>query len=91
MRLIHKTEIVLSSTEYKYLLPLDSTIIHVEYQKGVGACIYYIFDVSNQEKLVDRTLAIFGTGHAIPDYYKHIGSFLMDVFVWHLFEDERSI
>lgn len=33
-----------------------------------------------------RIVQIFGTGHTVPEGFKHIGSTKTGPFVWHLFE-----
>lgn len=86
MQCIFKTSLVVDTEDAIYPLPLNSTIIRVEYQESVGPCIWYIFDTKDEEKLTDRVFRIIGTGHVIPDEYKYIGSFLMHIFVWHVFE-----
>lgn len=37
-------------------------------------------------ELETRTFRVFGTGHAIPDQARHVGSYDADPFVWHVFD-----
>ena len=36
---------------------------------------------------VDKQVMIVGTGHQVPDGFKHIGSCIDGIFVWHLYSN----
>lgn len=35
----------------------------------------------------ERRMAVFGTGHELPDGWVHVGSMIDGSFVWHIYEE----
>lgn len=48
-----------------------------------------VWTEEGMEPPYDRVVAVFGTGHTIPEDAKHLGSALMPPFVWHVYETLR--
>lgn len=34
-----------------------------------------------------RTVRVYGTGHPIPDTSRHLGSVVIEPYVWHVYEE----
>ena len=64
------------------LLPRGAKVIHVGMQ-GLIPCVWAIVDPSAR---MDKEYRVFGTGHEVPDGWRHVGTWLDAPFVWHLFE-----
>jgi len=71
--------------EFKLDMPEFAIVKYVACQGGVP-CLWA--EVNSENKTVERTFYIVGTGHPFPNsYLKHIATFMQDVFVWHLYEE----
>lgn len=72
-------------------LPADAVILSVKNQNE-KICLWAIVD-PDSNKLQDRRIRLFGTGHTFPDAYEEEFKFIGTVvqmggqFVWHVFED----
>lgn len=44
------------------------------------------FHSRTELEVITRGFLVYGTGHAIPDRNKHVGSVLLGDFVWHVYE-----
>ncbi len=82
----------MSKTIWKY--PLDFPECTIAIPKG-GRIVYV--DLQGGEpmlwievipgvKLDLRRFIVYGTGHLIPNHHKHVGSYQMPPFVWHIHE-----
>ena len=69
------------------VLPVGAEIALVAGQRE-QLCIWFELnaDSSMQES---RYFAVHGTGHDIPQGRTHVGSAVMEPFVWHVFEVRR--
>lgn len=82
------------SGEFELELPTGAKIIHVDTQTNIPdeLCIWAIVDAS--ALLETRLFFLLGTGHFLPrtdaDLH-HIGTVLVQNFVWHLFESTYEI
>lgn len=68
-------------------LPIDSEVIHVDLQDG-EPFMWTLGPASSDTE--ERIFFICGTGSPVQDDWTHLASFQQPLFVWHLFEQERS-
>lgn len=84
----------MAETVWKFPIPHAPLI---EHQIPIGAEILYVGSqgaegqmwvrVDPDNAMVQRTFALVGTGHDLPDHTKaYVGSFQTPPYVWHLFE-----
>lgn len=65
-------------------LPVGAQIVLVAPQRE-QLCIW--IDLNTDSSMQElRRFAVHGTGHDIGDGEKHVGSVLMEPFVWHVYE-----
>ena len=67
-------------------MPKGAEVLTVQTQNGCP-CMWAMVD--SDQRIEVRTFQAYGTGHALPDTpteKKYIGTFQMDVLVFHLFE-----
>ena len=64
-------------------ISVESKIVHFAMQNQVPTVWV---EIVSDGALPLRTFEIFGTGHEIPDYAKHVGTVQDGQFVWHLYE-----
>lgn len=84
LKTIYKYNIPITD-RFSLSLPEDSKVIFVGIDPKLEPCIWVEFDYSDKD-LKTKTFRLFGTGHPIDDdSIKHIGSFVQDRFVWHLY------
>ncbi len=82
----------MARTIHKYLiqdlfalpLPAGWKPLLVEEQNGTP-CLWVELDTDDKE-LWNHHFQVFGTGHALPDFGSHIGSWQSGPFVWHLYQ-----
>lgn len=65
------------------IMPAGSKFVHFAMQNGEFMAW---FEVDEEFPMVQRKIRIFGTGVAIPQFAKHLGTVLDGGFVWHLYE-----
>lgn len=70
------------------LMPVDAKVVHFGMQDG-QATVWVEVGVANLVAL--RDLKIYGTGHAIPEDAKHVGTCFDGDFVWHLYDGGQVI
>lgn len=95
MKTVHKTVLDLMSldAESKIVLrlPQGSKLQFVGRQSNSEAevTIWYEHDQYDvREPITEpRTVYVFGTGHAIPDRLRYVGSVIGQQFVWHVYEE----
>jgi hypothetical protein len=65
--------------------PRGARALHVDVQRGVP-CIWMLCDRAQARE--QRQFRVISTGHPIDDVesLRHIGTFQMPPFVWHVFE-----
>lgn len=82
MKRIHKFPIQVTGTQTIQIQPNAEVVL-------VGLDPYnipYIWAlVDPTEPLHPYTLHVVGTGHPVPPDTSHLGSFVSDAYVWHLF------
>jgi hypothetical protein len=65
-------------------MPSYAKLLHVGVQLG-RLTVWALVDP--EEKMVKRTIRIFGTGHPIPeDEIGYVGTVIQGMFVWHIFD-----
>lgn len=69
-------------------MPAGAQILHVGVQMEQIVCIWALVD--ENAPMEERSFAVVGTGHPVPENTAHVGSVLMHggAFVWHVFEHE---
>ncbi len=65
-------------------LPLDARLLHFSAQLGERLWVWA--DVDPDAPKRGRHLMIVGTGHPKPQGGTHVGSWVSDEYVWHLFD-----
>jgi hypothetical protein len=84
MKTIYKYPIPYGSTDTYTEMPNGARILAVQMQNGKP---YVWAIVETTMEVVGRRFVLYGTGHALDDYYgTYIGTFQDGPFVWHLFE-----
>ena len=72
-------------------MPVGAEIIHLDVQNGIPR-IWVVVD-PNEEKFEEREFALLGTGHSTVWEWvgkeSHVGTFLTNPFVFHLFEMKK--
>jgi hypothetical protein len=75
--------------EQTILMPDFAEILCVQYQSGIGPCIWAF--VNPKEPMKPRKILIHGTGHLIEDRekLKYLGTFQMNggILIFHAFEE----
>lgn len=74
-------------------MPIDAQIIHVDNQDG-KLCVWA--EVSFPAPTLEVRLCVVGTGNPLPDPFEghrwtHVGSAIVDPFVWHVYESKFII
>jgi len=64
-------------------MPTGAEFLHVDVQDG-RAVAWFMIDTT--APLSDRGFEIIGTGQAIPQGRKYLGTYQEPPYVWHLFE-----
>ena len=65
-------------------MPKGSKIIHVGLDPKGIPCIWA--EVQHRpDRFIDRVIFVVGTGNRIPEDAAHVGSFIQDEFVWHIY------
>lgn len=64
-------------------LPSHAEILHVGLDPTCTPCIWC--RVEPTARPVPTTILVHGTGHDVSPVAKHIGSFVTERFVWHVF------
>jgi hypothetical protein len=77
---------------YKYMLPLSAvttiklpdsfSVVLVGEQQGA---VYVWIEMDAESKVSDYSFHVFGTGQPIPSNYQHLGSVIINPFVWHVY------
>lgn len=84
---------------YKYPVPITDAF-ELELPYGARICLFATQEASlepqlwiehsatGSDRIVTRRFRLFGTGHIIvsPERMAHVGSVVMEPFVWHLYE-----
>jgi len=65
-------------------MPEHAKVRHIAEHQGMG---YLWAEVDDAMPLEERTFHIIGTGLPIDRRFRYVGTFLMGLFVWHVFED----
>ncbi len=81
---IWKYEVPVNGRHYDIDIPKGATIVHVGAQHSDTVSFWAIVD--EHAPTEHRSFMVVGTGHAFPDNWRHVGSVLMEPFVWHLLE-----
>ena len=81
-RTIWKFNLTKQSSSHE--VPIGSKLVHVgKDANGVPAVWLEVSPASPTEK---RYFSVIGTGHSVPDGYDHVGTYLAEPFVWHIYE-----
>lgn len=99
MKTIYKYQIEFRDNFAIPSLPQFASIIHVALDPSEKLCIWAeVFTewIEAKEKYgtdkgikVVRTFSVIGTGHEVPPG-AHVGSWVHDIYVWHLYETTRQ-
>ena len=82
MRRVYKYPLQLIDSVQKLYVHDVSTPLLFAMQDGMP-CLW--LEVSTSQTKVEKQVMIVGTGHQVPDGFKHIGSCIDGIFVWHLY------
>ena len=86
---IYKYQLLLGVTTIK--LPESFQVLHIGEQNGL--LMMWVEQDLNELK-IPYTFHVIGTGYPVKSYMQHIGSVVMDPFVWHVYfdwnEDDES-
>lgn len=72
------------------VMPRNAEVLHVGVQEQEGekpktrVVIWALVDPDATEE--ERHFLLIATGQAVPDEARHLGTFFMGPYVWHLFE-----
>lgn len=85
MRTIWKFPISARS-QFTVSMPIGAEILNLQLQYGMPY-IWAIVDDSMEKEI--RKFFIVGTGDRLDEFIKcpYIGTYIQDIFVWHVFED----
>jgi len=64
-------------------IPVNHDVVRVGLDPSGTPCIWA--KVNPEEIDIEKEVYVFETGHDIPDQKTHVGSFIQNEFVWHLF------
>lgn len=84
MMTIWKFEIPINDEYTEITMPMGARIVHVGYQHTDALFFWAIVDKDMPKQ--HRTFRVVVTGHEFPDRWMHVGTVLMEPFVWHLLE-----
>jgi hypothetical protein len=87
-RRIYKYTIVLDDRPTVVTLPVGSEVVMVGVQDAVmpgTVCLWAEHEV-DEDLFCDRAFVVHGTGHKINTNEVHVGSFIQEPFVWHVYE-----
>ena len=88
MKTIYKYAIGITD-EQAVTMPRGAKILSAGLDPQGNPCVWA--EVDTDEKDISVTIEIFGTGNPIqPHPRKFIGTFVDDVFVWHVYEKGRT-
>jgi hypothetical protein len=65
-------------------------IVLIAQQSGALPTVWIEQDLDRDPDTV-LTLAVFGTGHAIPEGVSHVGSAVCGPFVWHVYSKREEV
>lgn len=80
MRTIFKYKLLGPQTTVN--MPEGAVPLHVDNQHG-DVCVWFEVDTTKPTK--DIILYSVGTGWAVPEFAKYIGTVLLGEFVWHVY------
>ena len=69
-------------------MPAAASVVAVGSQRGC-LCIWVDVDapsVANET----RTFRVLGTGQRVPERFRHVGTAIIEPFVWHVFEEDSQ-
>ncbi len=65
-------------------LPAGAVVLHIAPDPQGKACLWAFVDTDRP--LETRSIVVTGTGHEVPDGLEHLGSFVQEWGVWHVWE-----
>lgn len=78
--------------QVKIDLPAGAEFLKCGLDPKSRSCMWFIVE-RNPSAIITRKFRIFGTGHILPrdildaNRYRHLGTFIQSIYVWHVFED----
>ncbi len=81
---IWKFEVPINDKVTKIEMPMGARIVHVGAQHTDTLTFWAMVDKDLPTQW--RSFTVIGTGHEFANYWLHVGSVLMEPFVWHLLE-----
>lgn len=89
MRRIYKYPLHISHSQ-TVAIHDGAKVLHVDNQYGV-LTMWAEVNVSDTNPTVYETVYVVGTGNPVPDMAKHhLGSVIIDPFVWHVYAEDLS-
>lgn len=64
-------------------LPVGAVIVHAGLDPQGTPCLWA--KVDNKAPVEPRHIIVAGTGHCLTEYLLHVGSFVQNDYVWHVF------
>lgn len=66
-------------------LPFGAKVVHVDRDPGNPGAVAVWFECDPVEVMTGTLLWLVGTDHEIPGLLQHIGTAVIDPFVWHVY------
>lgn len=67
-------------------MPMHAKVLHVDVDPASGHPAVWALVVEHESQWETRRFVVVGTGHPVPRDAVHLGSFIDDGFVGHVFE-----
>lgn len=91
MKTVWKYQTIIGQVTRVPQLPPGSRVVHVAPGENSETLQFWIErgidgDIMNRQHR-PANFYVFGTGHNIPDHFLHVGTAIMEPFVWHLYAE----
>jgi hypothetical protein len=83
MRAIWKYQLDIVN-EQSFAMPAGALLLRIE-RVGAFGCLWALVDPAAPP--VKRTFRTYSTGQSVKDDCYHVGTYVLEPFVWHVFED----
>jgi hypothetical protein len=95
---VHKFNVAISDTPTTLPLSPSAQVVHVAaqapaFERTLQLWAVTLIDAQGRPPFsgAGRRFEVYGTGQPIPGNRHHVGSVLVDGFVWHVFEDRGEV
>lgn len=82
MKTIHKYPIAITDSQ-EIQMPGGAYVIHAGLDPKDIPCVWAI--VETDQPIEAKKILVVGTGHPLPFWHGHVGSFVDESYVWHVF------